>query len=168
MEQTTQESKKNLSFRLANLIMSGSKDEKQITALKQELGLDAAPQAASPGKKAGNRNDERIVGVWKPHLVKGQEFYVRDPQLTGEYPKWANSFQTDNWMVAIIIGLIPAAIFAAKVVFILFVFIWVRWTLPRFRYDQIMKLGWKYLMPLALANIFFVGVVLILYQMWSK
>jgi NADH-quinone oxidoreductase subunit H len=38
--------------------------------------------------------------------------------------------------------------------FFLFLFIWVRWTFPRFRYDQLMKLGWKVMLPLALFNIF--------------
>ena len=42
---------------------------------------------------------------------------------------------------------------AAKVFFFMFVFIWVRWTLPRFRYDQLMDLGWKVLLPLGVANI---------------
>jgi NADH-quinone oxidoreductase subunit H len=50
--------------------------------------------------------------------------------------------------------LISIAIFAGKTAFLVWVFVWVRWTLPRFRYDQLMSLGWKVLLPLALVNIF--------------
>lgn len=44
--------------------------------------------------------------------------------------------------------------FVVKVALVLFLFVWVRWTIPRFRYDQLMMLGWKVLLPLALLNIF--------------
>lgn len=49
-----------------------------------------------------------------------------------------------------------------KTLFFMFVFIWVRWTLPRFRYDQLMKLGWQILIPLALLNIFVTGVIMLI------
>jgi NADH-quinone oxidoreductase subunit H len=63
------------------------------------------------------------------------------------------------------VGDIPAALlqlgsFSTKVLFFLWLFIWVRWTLPRFRYDQLMRLGWKVILPLALANIAVTGVIL--------
>jgi NADH-quinone oxidoreductase subunit H len=48
-----------------------------------------------------------------------------------------------------------------KVVFFLFLFMWVRWTIPRFRYDQLMDLGWKKLIPLALANMLITGAVIL-------
>jgi len=48
-----------------------------------------------------------------------------------------------------------------KVVFFLFLFMWVRWTIPRFRYDQLMNLGWKKLIPLALANMLVTGAVIL-------
>jgi NADH-quinone oxidoreductase subunit H len=47
-----------------------------------------------------------------------------------------------------------------KIFFFIFFFMWVRWTLPRFRYDQLMRLGWKSLIPLAILNILITGVVM--------
>ena len=54
--------------------------------------------------------------------------------------------------------------FAVKMLLVLFVYIWVRWTLPRFRYDQLMRLGWKGLIPLAMANMVFTGIVITLWD----
>jgi NADH-quinone oxidoreductase subunit H len=51
-----------------------------------------------------------------------------------------------------------------KVVFFIFVFIWLRTTLPRLRYDQLMRLGWKVLLPLAIANIVVTAIVLVAVQ----
>lgn len=47
-----------------------------------------------------------------------------------------------------------------KIIIFIFIFMWVRWTLPRFRYDQLMHLGWRVLLPLSLANIFITGIVM--------
>jgi NADH-quinone oxidoreductase subunit H len=52
--------------------------------------------------------------------------------------------------------------FLAKTACFLFLFIWVRWTFPRFRFDQLMNLGWKVLLPISLANIFLTGLFLAL------
>ncbi len=54
----------------------------------------------------------------------------------------------------IFVALLQVCTFLAKVTMMIFVYIWVRWTLPRFRYDQLQKLGWQVLLPLALLNIF--------------
>jgi NADH-quinone oxidoreductase subunit H len=53
----------------------------------------------------------------------------------------------------IVQSLLPVVWFAVKVFFFMFLYIWVRGTLPRFRYDQLMAFGWKFLLPLAIANI---------------
>jgi NADH-quinone oxidoreductase subunit H len=51
-----------------------------------------------------------------------------------------------------------------KIVFFLFLFMWVRWTIPRFRYDQLMNLGWKKLIPLALANMLLTGALILFFK----
>jgi NADH-quinone oxidoreductase subunit H len=57
-------------------------------------------------------------------------------------------------------GIAHIAIFLAKLLFFMGVIIWVRWMWPRFRYDQLMDLGWRRFIPLALANILITAIVL--------
>jgi NADH-quinone oxidoreductase subunit H len=47
------------------------------------------------------------------------------------------------------------AAFLMKLLFFAWVFVWIRWTVPRFRYDQLMHLGWKVMLPLSMANLVF-------------
>jgi len=61
----------------------------------------------------------------------------------------------DRPATTLLAGLAQIGIFLGKVLFLMVVFIWVRWMLPRFRYDQLMDLGWRRFIPLALANILF-------------
>jgi NADH-quinone oxidoreductase subunit H len=57
-------------------------------------------------------------------------------------------------------GLVSALGFLVKVIFFLFMYIWIRGTLPRFRFDQLMNFGWKILLPLALLNIFLTATII--------
>ena len=66
---------------------------------------------------------------------------------------WGN-----HWWV----GLIGFLVLMAKAVFFIFMFMWIRWTIPRFRFDQLMKLGWRGLIPLALVNMIITAVVILL------
>lgn len=69
-----------------------------------------------------------------------------------------------DWVTAhvgpVIGPLIGTAVFFTKIFLFIFFFMWVRWTIPRFRYDQLMDLGWKILIPLAIANIVVTGIVI--------
>jgi NADH-quinone oxidoreductase subunit H len=65
---------------------------------------------------------------------------------------WGN-----HWWV----GFIGFAVLMAKAFFFIFLFMWIRWTIPRFRFDQLMDLGWKKLIPLALANMLITAVVIL-------
>lgn len=64
-----------------------------------------------------------------------------------------NSLGLSGDPLAIVRALFEVASFSIKVLFFMWVFIWVRWTLPRFRYDQLMDLGWRVMFPLSLLNI---------------
>lgn len=55
-------------------------------------------------------------------------------------------------------GIASFLVFFIKQAFFLFLFVWIRWTVPRFRYDQLMDLGWKKLIPLCLVNLFFTAL----------
>jgi NADH-quinone oxidoreductase subunit H len=59
----------------------------------------------------------------------------------------------DNPHPSMVIGVVQIAIFLGKIMFLMGVFIWVRWMWPRFRYDQLMDLGWRRFLPLSLVNI---------------
>ncbi|MCH2389842.1 MAG: NADH-quinone oxidoreductase subunit NuoH [Nitrospinales bacterium] len=69
-------------------------------------------------------------------------------------------FLGTNW-ATLALMLIHIGVFFAKVIFFIWFQMTIRWTLPRFRYDQSMKLGWKILLPLSLANILITGLVIL-------
>ena len=81
-------------------------------------------------------------------------------------PSWHGGF---HWVLidgsahgwrGVIGGLFNIATFFAKVAVLIFMFMWVRWTLPRFRYDQLMRLGWLFFFEIALVNIFIAAAII--------
>lgn len=70
---------------------------------------------------------------------------------------WTLPFVNYKWFGPILGGIISALVFAIKVAIFLFIFIWVRWTLPRFRYDQLMNLMWGRILPFGFIYLLLVG-----------
>ena len=85
------------------------------------------------------------------HIVIGSAIFTLIFLGGWHFLPWIN----DPWPASWIGTLLGTGWFLAKTVFLIFFFIWIRWTLPRFRYDQVMSLGWTKLLPLSLANLVF-------------
>jgi NADH-quinone oxidoreductase subunit H len=66
-------------------------------------------------------------------------------------------FQDSLGLTGNAFAIVSFLVFFAKVLFFIFFFMWIRWTIPRFRYDQLMRLGWQILLPLAICNMLAVG-----------
>jgi NADH-quinone oxidoreductase subunit H len=79
-------------------------------------------------------------------------------QADGFHYPWGSVMALSSWAVTIL----QVSAFAFKVVFFCWFLLLIRWTLPRFRYDQLMHLGWKILLPLSILNILITGIVLVL------
>jgi NADH-quinone oxidoreductase subunit H len=74
---------------------------------------------------------------------------------------WQSPLREEEWLhaPAVVMVILQVFWFVAKIFVFLFIYIWVRGTLPRFRYDQLMAFGWKFLLPLAIANLVITGLV---------
>ncbi len=91
------------------------------------------------------------------HIVFGSALFVT--LFLGGFnflPMFANP-----WPAGIVGAVLSTLWFVVKVSGLIFLFIWIRWTLPRFRYDQVMTLGWKVLLPLSIVNLLVVMFILI-------
>jgi len=82
-----------------------------------------------------------------------------------DFIAWLHGLTGAAWTLhPLFVGVASIGIFLGKVCFLIFVFMWVRWTVPRFRYDQVMKLGWQKLLPLAIANLIFYALAIAFIQ----
>ena len=73
---------------------------------------------------------------------------------------WQVPYLQNFGLPDMLVSVLQVLAFVLKVVFMVFVFIWVRWTIPRFRYDQLMNLGWKVMLPISIANLVITAIVL--------
>ena len=96
-------------------------------------------------------------------------FYFGGYELPLKDVAWLQNLVATNPLIALSENMVTVAtafllhgFFLAKVLFFLWVFVWVRWTIPRFRYDQLMDLGWKTMLPWALANTIITAIILFL------
>ncbi|MFC5682347.1 NADH-quinone oxidoreductase subunit NuoH [Flavobacterium sp. MAHUQ-51] len=82
----------------------------------------------------------------------------------GGYNYPGMSWAVENWGVNIA-NIIGIGVLFAKICFFIFFYMWVRWTIPRFRYDQLMHLGWRILIPLSILNIMITGIVILRHEL---
>lgn len=74
---------------------------------------------------------------------------------------WQFPYLQNFGLSPMLVSILQIITFTAKVTFMVLFFIWVRWTVPRFRYDQLMNLGWKILLPLGLLNLIITAAVIL-------
>lgn len=91
------------------------------------------------------------------HMVIGSALFIL--MFLGGWHLFPGVPMVGEGVWATLMGL---SIFAGKLAFFLFFFVWVRWTIPRFRYDQVMRIGWNVLLPLAVANLVITFILLAL------
>lgn len=75
---------------------------------------------------------------------------------------WQFPYLQNFGLPAFWVSIIQVLTFCAKVFFMVIFFIWIRWTIPRFRYDQLMNLGWKVMLPIALLNLIITAAFIVL------
>jgi NADH-quinone oxidoreductase subunit H len=64
------------------------------------------------------------------------------------------------------LAILSIVVFFSKIFIFIFIFMWIRWTIPRFRFDQLMHLGWKILIPVAMINLLITGIVIAIKEGW--
>lgn len=109
------------------------------------------------GMKFGMFFLAEYVNLWIASLVITTLF------LGGYLLPWEAAYAAA--LPPVLLTLLQIGFFLGKVSFIAFCFIWIRWTLPRFKYNQLMNLGWKYMLPIAIANIVVIAILVALHHL---
>jgi NADH-quinone oxidoreductase subunit H len=109
------------------------------------------------GMKFGMFFLAEYVNLWVASLVISTLF------LGGYLLPWEAAYAAS--LPPVVLTLLQIGFFLMKVMFIAFSFIWIRWTLPRFKYSQLMTLGWKYLLPISIANIVVIALLVAAYHL---
>lgn len=125
-------------------------------AAAMALAAIMAFRAYKPGHYGDNRDYEPLVIALLALGGAGLSAALALVPGMGPIPGYDNPT-----MASIATTLLQFSIFAGKVLFFCWVFIWVRWTLPRFRYDQLMRLGWSYLLPIGFFNVLLAGLYVV-------
>ena len=135
-----------------------AEDFPRIANLRPDKSPDEIDTVATVETKyrrmVGDLRDKEGVVLGVAHVAIGAAmlFFFWKTLSMAALPEWAAR------TVAVVLQI---SSFAAKTIFWCWVFIWVRWSLPRFRYDQLMRLGWKQMIPLSFVNIFLTGLVIL-------
>jgi NADH-quinone oxidoreductase subunit H len=100
----------------------------------------------------GVKRAEPFLFAWLCFAVTAAMLLILAADFATEIPAW---------VYAVAPTILQLLCLILKVLFFCWFFVWVRWTLPRFRYDQLMKMGWKIMLPLALLNLLVTGVIIL-------
>ena len=109
------------------------------------------------GMKFGMFFLAEYVNLWIASLLVATLF------LGGYLLPWEAAYAAA--LPPVLLTILQVGFFVMKVAFLAFCFIWIRWTLPRFKYNQLMNLGWKKLLPISIANIFVIALLVAAYQL---
>jgi NADH-quinone oxidoreductase subunit H len=145
-----------------------------LVALFAETNRQPFDMAESEADLVGGYHTEYGAFKWSLffvaeycHMIVGSGVFVL-LFLGGWNPlPWVPLARLAEWLgiagLPFLVGLVSVVIFLGKILLMIFFFMWVRWTVPRFRYDQVMKIGWQKLLPLAIANLLFyvIGIALL-------
>ncbi len=112
-----------------------------------------------------------FFGGWSLPLGFIQNFlsfcHLETPAWLALLVDWFAGQNHPWWFIPVQVG-----VFLAKLFAFLFFFIWIRWTVPRFRYDQLMNIGWKVFLPVALANVLLTGIAIAIlpyaHNLWNS